>query len=121
VTAGTPLDVRKLRLIAARFVSNHEGERLAALTLANRMLSEAGLGWGDLLKADAEPPDDELVVVARLDPRRAVRRMLGQRGHELTAWEHDFLDGVSRFLRLSDKQLDVIQSIAQRLADVGAP
>ncbi len=39
------LDRRKFSLVLARLTSPHEGERMAALSIASKMLEEVGLTW----------------------------------------------------------------------------
>jgi hypothetical protein len=43
------LDLKKLGRVIAMVGSNHEGEALTALRLADRMLRDAGMRWEDLL------------------------------------------------------------------------
>jgi hypothetical protein len=43
------LDVEKLARVLGMVGSDHDGEALNALRLADRMLRETGMGWGDLI------------------------------------------------------------------------
>jgi len=48
-SAVSELDLKKLGRVIAMVGSNHEGEALTALRLADRMLRDAGMRWEDLL------------------------------------------------------------------------
>jgi hypothetical protein len=50
------LDRRLLVLVAARFQSPFDGEKLAALEAFDRLLQSAGASWSDLIDATPEQP-----------------------------------------------------------------
>ena len=52
----TALDLDSLRKLCGMFGSAHDGEIANAARMADRMLREAGLGWGDVLQTALPPP-----------------------------------------------------------------
>ena len=50
------LDIGRLRKLCGMFGSAHDGEIANAARMADRMLREAGLGWGDVLQTALPPP-----------------------------------------------------------------
>jgi hypothetical protein len=93
----------------------HDGERLAALAAAERLLAKHGLRLRDLPTsiAVAAPPSplagdpDLLTCLAALD--------------RLTAWERNFIVSLRGFRTYSAKQAEALARIAARLRAEGAP
>src|SRR5919107_2785919 len=62
---STPAVQHKLARICGMFGSAHDGERAAAAALADRLIRDAGLSWGDVIrmpmaKLKRDPlPDDQ--------------------------------------------------------------
>ena len=50
------LDLERLRKLCGMFGSAHDGEAANAARMADRMLREAGLAWGDVLQTALPPP-----------------------------------------------------------------
>lgn len=103
------LDRRRLALVADRFESPFDGERLAALEAAGRMLAAGGLSWRDLIGGPAEADDEGEPVEA---PHHAVADQLARAGADiLTPWELRFLAGLLTFRTLSEKQRRLLAEI----------
>lgn len=116
------LDRRRLALVAARFQSPFDGERLAALEAFGRMLDASGATWADLIAGPAEQsPQADLVSEGRNDPphRIIAETLAREAGDALTAWERQFLRGIARYDRLSDKQRQMLADLQAKAADYG--
>ena len=100
---GRQLDRRRLALVVDRFASSHDGERLAALEAAKRLLAAGGATWRDLIDGPHQAHDD---IGEGRDPdhRQIAKAMLREAGARLTHWERRFLVGCIGFPKLSDKQ-----------------
>ncbi len=103
---------RRMALVAARFESPHDGERLAALEAFGRLLHAAGLSWPDLIDRLAQGGTGE-----GGDPshREIVEALAREAGDALTPWECSFLDGCTTFQRLSEKQWRTLANIRTRV------
>jgi hypothetical protein len=109
------LDRRRLALVAARFASPHDGERLAALEAAGRILAAGGLSWRELIDGAAEAHDDQGEPVAA-PPHHEIATALARSGDGvLTAWELRFLRGLLTFRTLSPKQRAMLDGIKAKL------
>lgn len=116
------LDRRRLALVADRFGSSHDGERLAALEAAGRILAAGGATWRDLIGLG---DDDDQKSDHRFDaddgetgeaPHHRVVRDLQQRGGAcLTTWERNFLRGLLGFDTLSTKQRGILDGIRRKV------
>ena len=115
------LDRRRLALVADRFGSSYDGERLAALEAAGRILAAGGATWRDLIdggtsdqKSDRRfDADDGETVEA---PHHRTVRGLQQRGTPyLTAWERNFLRSLLGFAKLSAKQRARLEDIRRKV------
>lgn len=114
-------DRRKLAGILARLASNHDGEKLAAASLASRFVSNRGLSWPDLLLpvepvASAPKPPPEPARSEPIEPwRRDAQRLLVERGHQLTKAEREFCQRLVDWRgRVSPKQLAWLNKLARR-------
>jgi hypothetical protein len=88
-----------------------DGERIAAINAAERLLNKAGLRLRDL----AEPSAFTERQMPEMGTwRETCRRCLGQR-HALRAWEVNFLTDVQKFRRISPKQRWIVDEVAIRL------
>jgi len=115
------LDRRRLALVAARFDSAYDGERLAALEAAGRLLAAGGSTWRDLIdgvtsgqKADHRSDADNGETVSA-QHRLTVHVLLEFGGSLLTAWETNFLGGLRAFSKLSAKQRGVLDGIRRKV------
>ena len=111
------LDRRRLALVAARFESPHDGERIAALEAAGRLLAAAGVSWRELIDGAAEARDDEGEPVGAPHHHQIVAELLAHAAALLTPWEHGFLRGLRGFTTLSEKQRASLAEI-QRKAEL---
>ena len=115
------LDRRRLALVAARFDSAYDGERLAALEAAGRLLAAGGSTWRDLIdgvtsgqKADHRSDADNGETVSA-QHRLTVHVLLEFGGSLLTAWETNFLRGLLAFSKLTPKQRGVLNGIRRKI------
>lgn len=117
------LDRRRLALIAARFGSPYDGERLAALEAFGRLLDAGGTTWGDLIGAPAEqqPAADADTGEGRdpSDHRTLAETLAREAGDALTAWEKTFLRGIARYASLSPKQQRMLADLQAKAAAYG--
>lgn len=121
---GRRLDARRLGLVLDRLESPHDGEKLAAIAAAGRILRAGGSTWRDLLagldgndhastsRVDGGIGDDEPVAAPHTDTVKALARA----GAEiLTPWERDFLHGLLTFRTLSEKQRRTLAEIRAKV------
>lgn len=96
------LDRRRLALVVDRFTSSHDGERLAALEAAGRLLAAGNTTWRGLIDGAVQAHD----IGEGREPshRQIAEALLRDAGEMLTPWERSFLIGCIGFARLSDKQ-----------------
>jgi len=111
------LDARRLALVTDRFGSPHDGERLAALEAAGRILAAGGVSWRELidgaaLQADDDTDDGEPVEAHHY---HQVRELLIEGRHCLTQWERQFLTGLLSFRALSGKQQRTLEEIGRKV------
>lgn len=110
------LNARRLAYVADRFQSPFDGERLAALEAAGRMLAAAGLSWRDLIDRAAEAQNDDDAGEPVGAHHQDAAELLRHAGDELTTWERSFLRGCIGFPKLSDKQQRTLAEIARKVA-----
>jgi hypothetical protein len=121
MTDGRRLDRRRLALVAARFQSPHDGERLAALEAFGRLLNAGGGSWDDLLAPLKAAGEGAAKDKGRdRTPQQLAADLAREAGDALTRWEISFLHGCSTFRTLSPKQLDMLDEI-QRKVERAAP
>ena len=100
-------------LALAEEASNpHDGERLAALHAAERLLDKHGMKLRDLVRVPGERPKGRDAPHA---PWRDTVRRCQERPGGLRPWEGKFLASLAAFPRLSDKQSKILREIASRL------
>lgn len=117
---GRQLDRRRLALVAARFQSPHDGERLAALEAFGRLLDAGATTWADLIGGPVEQSQADQSEGRDTPPHRTVAETLAREaGEALTAWERSFLRGIARYDRLSDKQRQMLADLQAKAADYG--
>ena len=110
------LDARRLALVADRFQSSFDGERLAAFDAAGRMLAAAGWSWRELIDRAVEAGnDDDAGEPVEAHHHQAVAELLRHDGELLTPWEHGFLRGLQGFRTLSEKQRDTLAEIQRKV------
>ena len=116
------LDRRRLALVADRFGSSYDGERLAALEAAGRILAAGGATWRSLIdgQGDDHASTSRVGGVDEGEPVAAhhhqdVAELLRHAGELLTPWEHGFLRGLQGFRTLSEKQRDTLAEIQRKV------
>jgi hypothetical protein len=83
------LDLKKLGRVIAMVGSSHEGEALAALRLADRMLRDAGMRWEDLLSPAHEleiATEAFAVLLAEKAALKAELEQLRTTGTAIATW-----------------------------------
>ena len=117
--ARPPLDAetrRRLSLVVARLASSHDGERLAALAAAERILGPRGLDLRRLIAAALEPPPAS--GPPPLPDDAAARELLARikaSGATLDPWSERFLASIAFWRgRLTDRQRAKLAEIAAR-------
>lgn len=130
------LDRRRLALVTDRFRSPYDGERLAALEAAYRLLESSGTTWRDIIEAPAEPTkptkrkapkgrrgegathssDHAKAGQAGADHAKLARSLLDRHADLLTPWEVSFLNGIMDYDRLSPKQDRHLSNILNKCA-----
>ncbi len=122
-------DTDKITKLLALTASDFDGEALAAIRAAGRLLRDRGLTWPDIVKPDAAPQ----LPVPRTSRRHArmptVLRDWPARWHEgralavarmdrpeITDWERRFIRNTWDRIWLTDQQLDVLRSIVVKVA-----
>lgn len=124
MTCLDPTDARRLRASLAMLASPSDGEKLAAVAAAQRLLDKAGMAFSDLVPAPsaakANPPKSSAWESCPPKPARVLREhqrvALRMSGHPLrwSTWEQDFLDSIAAWSApLSARQqaqLDVLIS-----------
>ena len=110
------LDRRRLALVAARFQSPHDGERLAALEAAGRLLNAGGTTWADLIDGPSQAPSNDTIGEGREPSHRQIAETLAREaGDMLTPWERAFLIGCIGFPKLSAKQQRTLSEIGRKV------
>ena len=106
------------RLALAEGAANpHDGERIAALNAAERLLASEGLRLRDLVAPLAELHQAPSAHAPPF-PWRSVLWACRQRSADLPKWEREFLESLARFPKISDRQLEVLRAIAESLGIV---
>jgi hypothetical protein len=125
---GRRLDARRLGLVLDRLESPHDGEKLAAIAAAGRILRAGGSTWRDLLAglngndhASTSRVDD----VDEGEPVEAphfhqVRELMLEGRYVLTRWERDFLTCLLAFRTLSEKQRRTLDEIGRKVEAAAA-
>ena len=96
-------DARRLSNVLNRLASNHDGEVLAAATVATRFLKERDLRFDDII-APTQPDACR---------RELFDWLLASSG--LTAWERSFVANLDSFGRLSRKQRGILATIVAKV------
>ena len=116
------LDRRRLALVAARFQSPYDGERLAALEAAGRLLNAGGATWGDLIDGPSQAHSNDTMGEGRAASHHQIAETLAREaGDTITPWERRFLDGCLSFDRLSDKQQRTLAEIQRKVETARDP
>lgn len=122
------LDRRRLALVAARFQSPFDGEKLAALDAFGRLLRAGGATWQDIIGADTQAAAQDAGADVGGDdasgpviPHVAEARELLRRGAGLlTPWEGKFLVGLQAYATISAKQRAMLDGIRRKLVAADA-
>jgi hypothetical protein len=117
------LDRRLLALVAARFQSPFDGERLAALEAFGRILTADGATWSDLIGEPGKPAAAADTVEGRPGPPNHLEIItaLARDGVDvITPWERSFLAGCAERGRLSAKQWKLLSQIVGKVDAVRA-
>ena len=96
--------------------SAFDAEVLAAARLADRLVRNRGLTWHDLLSATA----NDRQLPQRPPPLRVTVAECLRRPGSLRPWERGFLESLEGFARLSEKQRDCLDLIAERVLGTAA-
>jgi hypothetical protein len=110
MTALSPADRAKLIGILGMLGSDHDGERANAARMADRLLRQHGLTWGDVLA----PRPQEKMMPLMGTWRTKCADLLERRG-DLRPWEERFVADLPKFRRLSVKQRYVLDEIVARV------
>jgi hypothetical protein len=110
MSTPTPDDLRKLAgIMELACRSNFDDERLAALGLARHWFDTRKLRWGELLTgtvAHAPPPPP---------PLRGWRTVVEDlQRYQVNEWEAKFLDSITRWSGLTEKQANVLRKMCQK-------
>jgi hypothetical protein len=99
-------ELRRLAAIMERCASPYDGEKLAALNLAQQMLSRHGARWSDVLNTEPTPP----AVTSVRGWNDCARDLLH---YSLTEWEIGFLQSLILKTRgaLSPKQEGALRGL----------
>lgn len=109
-----PAERTKLQKLLALVDSDREGERLAAVHHATRLLQRHGLRWSEVLSLPQPPKREPL-----FSTWRQTCAELAQRPGDLRPWERKFVADLPGFPRISTKQRYCLATIAERvLGDV---
>lgn len=118
----SPLDRRRLRHVVALFDSPQDGEKLAALAAAGRLLAAANTSWPELIEGLAPPAPDFKTCEqaespsASRDHHAIIAELARGELEPLTAWELDFISSARAFRRLSPKQWGILDQIVAKVA-----
>jgi len=105
----TALDHRtagKLARICGMFGSDHDGERAAAAAMADKLLRQRGLSWQQIII----PPSP----MAPLTIEQMISAALS-RPDLLTVWEEGFIRGIRGRQYLTQKQIEKLRALADRV------
>jgi hypothetical protein len=102
-------EIARLLKTIALFDSPIDGERLAALEAANRILRKAGLNWNDLIRPR------EIIREPQFSIWRKTCAALLEHAGSLRPWEKNFVAGLPAFPRISSKQRWILDEIATRV------
>ncbi len=91
----------KLARICGMFGSDHDGERAAAAALADRLVRQAGMTWGQILLPKRPPDNIEEMIAFAFDHGDGI----------LDAWQEGFLRGIRGRQFLTKKQLSKLDEI----------
>lgn len=128
--SGRRLDARRLGLVLDRLESPHDGEKLAAIAAAGRILRAGGSTWRDLLAgldgndhASTTPRVGDGVDAG--EPVAAphfhqVRELMLEGRYALTSWERQFLTGLLAFRTLSERQRRTLDEISRKVEAAAA-
>ena len=106
-------DRTRLVKTIALFTSPVDGEKLAALAAAERILATAGLSWADLIQPR------EVKREPLFSTWRATCAELMKRSGDLRPWERKFVADLPAFPRISTKQRYCLSEIADRVLNRG--
>lgn len=128
--SGRRLDARRLGLVLDRLESPFDGEKLAAIAAAGRILRAGGSTWRDLLagldgndhasttqRVDDDVDDGEPVAAPHF---HQVRELMLEGRYVLTSWERQFLTGLLAFRSLSEKQRRTLDEIGRKVEAAAA-
>ena len=104
---STPAVLHKLARICGMFGSAHDGERAAAAALADRLVRDAGLSWGDVIRMPVAQLKRDPLPDNQAEWRSMVTACL-ERRDLFTEWEWAFLTNILSFRKISEKQSAVV-------------
>src|SRR5690349_1167061 len=95
--------------------SNHTGERENAASLADKLLREHGLGWGDILSDQAAPTNRAPATTRAARDWRGDLELLVRSTMLLSPWEREFVRNLEQRRVWSKKQSAIVARLADRL------
>ena len=127
------LDRRRLVMVVRLLDSPHDGEKLAAIAAAKRLLDAAGMSWAELVEREPEPPIRQSANPSDHGTRDdcAWRNLLDEisgRNHALldrgigcmTPWEIDFVESLyERWSPPTPKQSAILDRIKAKIIAMG--
>jgi hypothetical protein len=99
--------------------SNFEGERLAAVAAATRLLDRHGMKWCEVLVIPQAP-----AAPVRSAPATNWQRVcaeLAKHPGSLRVWERNFVASLPTFSTLSPKQRNILEQLETRVLGGGKP
>jgi hypothetical protein len=108
----SPDELRKLVGIMERATgSDFDNEKLVALGMARRLLTQRNLSWADVLNAESP-------VVPPQPPRTwrdVATEIITNAAHLISSWEEGFLQTIiTRTRRMSPKQEQILRQLADK-------
>jgi hypothetical protein len=108
-------ELLRLAKLCGMLGSAHDGERAAAALKADQLVRAHGLTWGQLLV----PTQRQLISPSAAPAGSIAQKLALCRQHlsSLTEWERGFVLSLHQFRRLSEKQLRVLNRIAEEISE----
>jgi hypothetical protein len=111
----TDAELNRLVRIMERTASSFDGEKLAALHLAQELLTKHGLRWNDVLRSETPPAPPPPAPPPLRGWRESAQELIAQHGSMLTPWEQDFVpDLILNRTNLTPKQEAVLRALCSK-------
>ena len=105
-SALDPSTADRLAKLCGLFGSDHDGERATAAAMAHKLLRQRGLSWQQIIIPPS--PMAPLTIEQMIDAALS-------RPDLLDAWEHGFIRGIRGRQFLTQKQLNKLRDIAEKV------